>query len=90
MPVVERKHRNFAADQIIPAQYAFAVVPDDGADLPQLTRGVYLGSGGNLHCSMQNGDEITFVGMVGGVVHPIAACKIFATGTTAADIVGVY
>lgn len=73
-----------------PAEYAYVVTPDDGADLGFTTRGVYVGVSGDLHVDLVGGSEVTFVGLAAGVVHPLRVARVYATGTTATSIVGVY
>jgi hypothetical protein len=73
-----------------PAVSAAAITPSDTADLPTPTRGIYVGVGGNLTVNMLEDDNVVFVGLLPGVIHPIACSRIFATGTTAASIVGIF
>ena len=72
------------------AHDAFDVTPDDAADLTIETRGVYIAASGDLHVLMAGGGEITFTGLAAGVVHPLRVRRVYATGTTATGIVGVY
>ena len=74
-----------------PASHAFAVMPDDGSDLAVVTRGLYIGAGGDVSLVLK-GDvaPVTFPGVPGGTVLPLRAVRVRATGTTAADIVGLY
>jgi len=72
-----------------PANDAFEVTPNDGADLESVTRGIYCGVGGDLHVLMKSGREITFKNIAGEMNHGLRIAKIFATGTTATDIVGL-
>lgn len=72
-----------------PASDAFEVTPNDGADLESVTRGIYCGTGGDLHVLMKSGREITFKNIAGEMTHGIRITKIFATGTTATDIIGL-
>jgi hypothetical protein len=74
-----------------PASHAFAVTPDDGTDLAVVTRGLYVGTGGDVSLVLK-GDAVpvTFVGVAGGTVLPLRVTRVRATGTTAADIVGLY
>ena len=66
----------------------FAVVPADGADLPRVSRYLYVGGGGEV--------VMTTIGGVGGTHKAVptggyimAACaRVKATGTTATYIVG--
>jgi len=73
-----------------PAENGASVTPSDSVDLTNFTRGVYVGVSGDLKVDLVTGDTVTFVGLAGGVIHPIRARRIHATGTTATSIVGVY
>jgi hypothetical protein len=70
--------------------HAFAITKNDNANLAQSTRGIYVGAAGDLKIDTTNGDTVTLVGLAAGVVHPIAAKKVYSTGTTATGIVGLY
>jgi len=74
-----------------PASHAFAVTPDDGSDLAVVTRGLYVGTGGDVSLVLK-GDTapVSFVGAPGGSVLPLRTVRVRAPGTTAADIVGLY
>ena len=73
-----------------PIEEAFSVTPSDTVDLAKYTRGIYVGGGGDLRIELINGDIVTFVELVAGVIHPIRVKKVFSTSTTATDILGVY
>lgn len=74
-----------------PAGHAFAVTPNDGADLAVVTRGLYVGTGGDLSLVLKgNVSAVSFVGVAGGSVLPLRVARVRATGTTATDIVGLY
>jgi hypothetical protein len=69
---------------------AFAIVPNDGGDLPQRPRGVYIGGGsGVLVAVLGDGVTVTFSGLVTGSILPISPKRILATGTTATLLVGL-
>lgn len=76
--------------RIEPAEHAIAVVPSDVNNLARLTRGVYVGATGNLHVLMGSGQEITFTDIAAGVIHPIEIIRVYATGTTATNIVALW
>jgi hypothetical protein len=76
--------------QTFPAQSAAAITPNDSTALTQTTRGVYVGAAGNLKVDMADSSTVTFTGLAAGMVHPIAVKKVYATGTTATGIIGVY
>lgn len=72
------------------AESGFEITPDDAADLPTVTRSVYVGTGGNLTCILVNDDTpVTFFNAVSGGILPFRVKKVLATGTTAADIRGL-
>jgi hypothetical protein len=73
-----------------PATHAFAITPDDDADLPAVTRGIYIGGAGDLVVTMLGGgDPVTLVGLAAGIVHPLRVARVHED-STATDIIGVY
>jgi len=54
------------------------------------TKGIYVGVTGNLRVLMVDGTTVTFVGIAAGVIHPIAAVRVYSTSTTASSILAVY
>lgn len=75
-------------EAITPAASAAAVTPDDETNI-EPTRGLYLGTGGDLKVMMLAGTAVTFANLAAGIIHPIVAIRIYATGTTAGDIVAL-
>lgn len=73
-----------------PASYAFDVTPHDTNDLSYTTRGIYVGVSGDVKVDMAGSGTVTFVGMAAGVFHPMRVTRVYSTGTTATNIVGVY
>lgn len=73
-----------------PALHAFDVTPSNTVDLPITTRGFYVGVGGNVKVDTAGGETVTFVGCLSGSYHPIRAKRIYATGTTATNLIGLY
>lgn len=72
-----------------PASSGFAITPHDAADLPETTRAIYVGSGGDLCLRMLTGETLTFVGISPASLLPVRATRILATGTTAGNLVGL-
>ncbi len=68
-----------------PPSNALSVTPSDTADLPFVSRAVYVGTPGDLRVLTQGGQDITYKGLSGTKILRIE--RIFATGTTAADII---
>ena len=73
-----------------PAENAVSVTTNDSTDLATDARGVYVGVGGDLKVTLVGGTTVTFANLAAGVIHPIQARRIWATGTDAADILGIY
>lgn len=71
-------------------QNAFEIIPSDAADLTHETIAIYVGFDGDLKVDLVNGETITMCNLAAGVWHPIAAKKVYATGTTATYILGAY
>lgn len=74
-----------------PAQKAFAITPDDNADLALSTRALYTGKGGTLVCILlDDSAEVTFTSLPSGMILPVRVKRVKSTGTTAAmDLVGL-
>jgi hypothetical protein len=80
-----------------PAGHAIAVTPADTAltdagGNPILTRGICFAGAGALSVVMAGGETCVFPSgsLAAGIVHPIMATQIRATGTTASGIVAVF
>jgi len=72
-----------------PLENAFAITPNDSADLSYTTRAIYVGGSGNVKATLVGGDTVTFSSVPVGVLW-IRATKVFATGTTATNLLGLY
>lgn len=81
---------DFNVSFIPPASHAFGVTPHNTNELIHQTRGIYIGGAGNVTLVTVDGDTVTFVGMATGIIHPIRAKIIKASGTSATSIVGVW
>lgn len=83
-------YQNFADSLISPAQTAFAITPSDQSELPEATRAIYVGGGGDILVQMiDGGDEVLFRNIIPGSLLPIRLKAVKATGTTATQIVGL-
>lgn len=67
----------------------FNFTPNDGADLPNDTRGLIVGVAGNIKITDDTGATDTFALPAGGP-YPVRIRRVWATGTTATDLVGIY
>jgi hypothetical protein len=79
----------FPQSAISPARSAFAIVPNDGADLAAATKSLFIGTAGNVAVKTRDGDLVTFKNVASGQQIDIDAARVLATGTTAADIIGL-
>ncbi len=78
-----------------PAISGHVVTPSDSVDLPHLSRGINVAVAGTVKYNPAGGtsnasDATVTLFLVAGVIHPVAASRIYATGTTATGIVTVW
>jgi hypothetical protein len=83
------RFENSSASLDGPAAHGFAVTPSDSTGLSEVTRALYVGTGGDVAAVLQSGASLVFVAVQQGTVLPVRAARILATGTTATDIVGL-
>lgn len=72
-----------------PATDAYAITPNDGADLPSIARGIYVGGSGDLALTTASGSLVNFVGVPAGAILPLWTCKVASTGTTATGLIAL-
>lgn len=65
------------------------VVPSDTAGLDQPGE-IYIGGAGNIKVLTEGGNEVTFVGVIKGSILPVQVKKVFATGTSATNLLVNY
>jgi hypothetical protein len=75
--------------RLIPAEKFVALTPNDSTVLTP-TRGLYVGVSGDVKVTSIDGNDVTFVSLAAGIIHPISCTKVFSTGTDAGNIVAVY
>lgn len=68
---------------------AFSITPDDGVDLADVTRALYVGVSGDVSVVMKSGDTVTLVNVQAGTMLPVRAQRVNATGTSAQNLVGM-
>ncbi len=76
-----------------PARDAYAVTPNDSADLPQgLCSALYIGVAGNVsaYTGTSGSTAVVFKGLAAGSILPVQVRRVLATATTATDIVALY
>lgn len=76
---------------IAPARSAVAVTPSDDTDLAQMSRSLYVGTGGNVEVNMADtGTAVVFVNVQDGTLLPIRVTRVLDANTTASNIVSLY
>jgi hypothetical protein len=51
---------------------------------------LYVGTGGTLKVTTAGGDDVTFTGIVAGTFVPVQVVKVWATGTSASNIIALW
>ena len=75
---------------------AASVTPSDTASIPSVSGGtnngcvLYVGSAGNLRVQTVGGDDVTFNNINTGAFIPVQIVKVYATGTTASNILALW
>jgi hypothetical protein len=75
-----------------PTRSSFAITPSDTAELPFVTRAVYVGATGDITVRLADDTaQVTLKAVPVGTMLPVRARQIYATGTTASlPLVGLY
>lgn len=71
------------------AQGVFAITPHDTNLLTRSARAIYVGVGGDLKVRVHDGTEATFTNVPQGFTLPVECVRVYATGTTATNLVGL-
>lgn len=80
---------NSTADLHGPADKAAAVTPNDTTDLPWNSKRLHIGTGGTVRVDTVGGDTVTYTAATGTYLH-VRAKRVYATGTSASNIVCEY
>lgn len=75
-------------DSIVSAHGAVVVTPSDSTVI-NTTRGLYVGTSGDIAVRMADGMSLTFPSVPVGVF-PIQVDQVKLTGTTASNIIALY
>ncbi len=82
--------RNQADSPMAPAEYCFEITPSDTDDLMCATKALYVGEGGDLAITSVRADApVVFTSVPSGSIIDVRARKVSASGTTAANIIGL-
>ena len=69
---------------------ALSVTPSDTVDLSRVTRAIYVGGAGAVKVNMEDGTTVTFTAVPVGTTLRIKATRVYSTGTTATNLLGLY
>jgi hypothetical protein len=76
---------------------AAAVTPSDTVNIPSVNGGtreegpvLYIGGSGNIRVLTEGGDDVIFYGVMAGTFLPVHVVRVFATSTTATNIVALW
>jgi hypothetical protein len=77
-------------EKFAPGQHAFAITPSDGTPLKQRTMYIYVGGAGDVTVKTEkNAAAVLFKACPVGMLLPVAAQYVMATGTTATSLTGI-
>jgi len=83
-------YESHTTEAIAPVSHGYSITPNDSNNLATYCRSVYVGVDGDLTVDLVGGDTVTFKNVVGGTFFEIRVKRVYATGTTATDLVCVY
>jgi hypothetical protein len=87
------------AYQKLQVSRAAAVTPSDTVDIPSVSTQdgtgnngcvLYVGVGGDVKVTTAGGDTVVFTGLLAGMFVPVQVLRVWATDTTATDIVALW
>lgn len=68
---------------------AFAIAPNDAADLLPRVTAIYVGGAGAIAIQNADGSQVIFVAVPVGTILPVSPKRLLATGTTATLLLGL-
>tara|TARA_R110000803_G_scaffold169965_7_gene233025 strand:- start:8084 stop:8341 length:258 start_codon:yes stop_codon:yes gene_type:complete len=75
---------------------AAIITPSDTDQIPSVTGGtnggcaLYIGTPGNIRVLTVGGNDVIFTGVYAGQFFPVNVLQVFATGTTAGEIIALW
>ena len=77
------------SDLIHPWLGAFAITPSDSTNLSSVPREIYVWVGGNIAVTFTEGGTVTLLNVPDWGRLPYRVSKVFATGTTATNLIAI-
>lgn len=82
--------KNHSRSLTSPPEHAIVVLPDDQQALAVVTRALFIGTGGDVAVRMFGGETVTLANVPSGTLLPLRVDYVFATGTTADNLIGFW
>lgn len=67
-----------------------AVTKSDTINFFEMTRSLYIGGAGDVTVLGMDGNPVTFSAVPAGTILPIRVLRVYATGSTATNIVAMF
>ena len=84
------KFEHVADGLTAPAEETFAISPNDNAELPQITKAIYVGDGGDVTLRASRSDiDTVFRNLPTGAILDVRVSAVRATGSTASNLIGL-
>ena len=82
------RFQNFSDSPVAPATAPFPILPSDSAELPLATKGIYVGTGGDVTLRGINAAaDVTYRNLPDASYIAVRASHVRATGTTATNLI---
>lgn len=87
--MAEDKFKGVSSGLDSPLRDGVAIVPNDVVDIAFVSRCLWVGTAGNLKVTMLGGADLVLAGLGVGW-HPLRVSRVWATDTTAANVVAFW
>lgn len=84
------KFKSYSSDLESPGLEHYDITPHDINDEKLAFRSLYIGTGGNVALVSMSGVVKVYKNCANGSIIPMRGRRINVTGTTAADMIGMY
>lgn len=90
MPAVD-KNRGWTKEELqAPLESGETITPHATNEFSAISRGIWVGVGGNIAIKPMSGADFTLVGVPSGTLLPIRALAVRLAGTTASSLIALY
>lgn len=86
---IKNRRQNTPIVMASPVVGGAAVTPSDSTDIAESTISLYVGTAGTLKVTMFDGSVVTY-GAIAAGRHPLRVKRVWATGTSATNIVAEF